>query len=544
VLRVAILRGETNILATSLFDELQAETRGQASLNTVEDLCRKPLSQDTDRFLYIPSLVDEDGMIPDLAEAGRVFQSLARAGPGRVVVLSSALVYGTGPGRPALVNEEYSEPGKKGRAISQSWRVLEAQALHHLNSQMKATILRPVTVVPSQALLSRLLSRRWVLTLPGHDPNLQLLSAKDLAQAISRALSQDRPGIYNVAPDQVVPLHTAIRIVRSNRVPVPRTLIRLRKGSETLDYLRYPWTVSNQKIKKELGFVPTKTSLMALLDTRGHKKHFLTQQEAAPDDFGMDRIYIDLYGRTFFKFLCDYYWRTEVKGLEHVPRSGRAVLVGMHRGFMPWDGVMALHLIAQRINRYPRFLIHPSLVKFPFLANFMTKLGGVVACQESADRILESDELLGIFPEGIQGAFTPYREAYKLQAFGRNAFVKMALQHRAPIVPFVTVGSAEIFPILGRIKSKTLNRYTEWPYVPITPTFPILPLPLPAKWHTLFLPPIHVEEIYPAEAANVRSVIKAISLEVKTKMQRAVDEMLSRRRSIFWGSVFEPEGGP
>jgi 1-acyl-sn-glycerol-3-phosphate acyltransferase len=301
--------------------------------------------------------------------------------------------------------------------------------------------------------------------------------------------------------------------------------------------------VSNQKIKKELGFVPAKTSLMALLDARGHTRNSLTQ-EAAPDDFGMDKGYIDFYGRTLFKFLCDYYWRTEVKGIEHIPCRGRAVLVGMHRGFMPWDGVMALHLIVQRANRYPRFLVHPSLVKFPFLANFMTKLGGVVACQETADRILESDELLGIFPEGIQGAFTPYREAYKLQAFGRNAFVKMALQHRAPIVPFVTVGSAEIFPILGRIKSKALNRYTEWPYIPITPTFPILPLPLPAKWHTFFLPPIHLAEAYPPEAANAPSVIKAISLEVKTKMQQAVDEMLGRRRSIFWGSVFEPEGGP
>ena len=172
----------------------------------------------------------------------------------------------------------------------------------------------------------------------------------------------------------------------------------------------------------------------------------------------------------------------------------------------------------------------------------MTKLGGVVACRDSAARILEKEGLLGIFPEGIEGAFTPYRDAYKLKEFGRHAFVKMALQHRAPIVPFVTVGSAEIFPILGKINSKRWSQYADWPCIPLTPTFPIIPLPLPSKWHTIFLPPIHVEDIYPPEAARDRSIVKAISADVQAQMQKAIDEMLARRRSIFWGSLF-PAGG-
>jgi len=104
------------------------------------------------------------------------------------------------------------------------------------------------------------------------------------------------------------------------------------------------------------------------------------------------------------------------------------------------------------------------------------------------------------------------------------------------------VGSAEIFPILGKVKSKFWQRYAEWPFIPLTPTFPILPIPLPAKWHTLFLPPLHVERTYPPEAAHDRSVVKAIGLEVRKGMQQAIDEILSRRRSIFWGSTFGPGG--
>jgi 1-acyl-sn-glycerol-3-phosphate acyltransferase len=246
----------------------------------------------------------------------------------------------------------------------------------------------------------------------------------------------------------------------------------------------------------------------------------------------MDPSYIARYCRHLFHLLHQYYWRIEVEGLEHVPARGRGVLVGMHRGFMPFDGVMALYALVRRAGRIPRFLIHPSLSKFPFLADFMAKLGGIMACQENADYVLQRDELLGVFPEGIRGAFRPYTRAYTLGKFGRDEFVRMALRNRAPLLPFVTVGSAEIFPIVGRIDWSAFKRYTEWPFLPIT-----VPFPLPSKWHTQFLPPIHVEATYPPEAAEDPDVVRLISLDVRKRMQAAIDDMRSRRRSIFFGAL-------
>ena len=193
----------------------------------------------------------------------------------------------------------------------------------------------------------------------------------------------------------------------------------------------------------------------------------------------------------------------------------------------------------QKFGRYPRFLIHPGLIKFPFLFNYMTKLGGIVACQENAAYVLERDEMLGLFPEGIRGAFSLYRDAYKIGKFGRDEYVKLALRHRAPIVPFVTVGSAEIFPILKKWDWAWWKRNTEWPTFPITPTFPFLPpVPLPAKWHTQFLEPIHLEQRYPPEAATDPATVRAISLEVRGVMEKAVGDLLRRRKSIFYGSIF------
>jgi 1-acyl-sn-glycerol-3-phosphate acyltransferase len=331
-----------------------------------------------------------------------------------------------------------------------------------------------------------------------------------------------------VAPAGAVPVRAALRLAGVRRVPLPR-------WAAQLDYLRHNWTVSGRKIAEELGFTPAHTSAEAVLDA------FDVSGAPRPgfDPYGLDPDYVAAWSRTLFRFLHDAYWRIEHQGIENVPRQGPAVLTGVHRGFMPWDGVMAVHLLRREIGRIPRFLIHPCLIKFPFLANYMIKLGGIPACQENADWVLGQGEILGMFPEGIHGAFTMYRDAYRLGRFGRDEYVKMALRNRAPIVPFVTVGSAEIYPILARVDSRLVRRVAEWPYLPITPTFPLPGLPLPSKWHTRFLEPVPVHEMHPPEAADDPEIVRALSREVRGRMEAALQGMLARRKSIFFGSIFK-----
>jgi 1-acyl-sn-glycerol-3-phosphate acyltransferase len=501
--------------------------------------------------VYVPSL-GKDGTVPSLGEAGRVMAK--SAGVSCFILVSSAAVYGASFRNPGLVRESYPlSNGKSG--IASQWKKLEEAARVHFPADGELVILRcaPLLSPDSATSIARGMGRRFAVTLPGHDPSIQLLTASDLAEAVGCILRTEARGVLNVAPDGVIPLREALRRSKATRMPMPRTILRAAHalwsgiGSGRADYARYSWTISNDKIKS-LGFRPRKTSAGAIAEILPPQNIVSTSEELESDagcfdDFGMDKAYIAAYGRTLFRFLADWYWRIEAAGIEHIPRQGRAVLAGVHRGFMPWDGVMALDLIVKNTGRYPRFLIHPGLVKFPFLANFMTKLGGIIACQENAAHVLERDELLGVFPEGIRGAFVRYSKAYQIQDFHRDAFVKIALRHQAPIIPFVTVGSAEIFPILGKLKSRMWSRYSEWPAFPITPTFPLIPLPLPSKWHSLFLPAMHVEREYPPSAAADASVVRTISAAIKQRMQSAIDEILERRRSIFFGSVF-PESAP
>ncbi|HVT60562.1 MAG TPA: 1-acyl-sn-glycerol-3-phosphate acyltransferase [Thermoanaerobaculia bacterium] len=527
--------------------------------------------------VYRPPWAGRRSGCPDLADAEELFLALAapaapadtgvrNAAAHRVqhfVLISSAAFVAPAHPHPGHVDELAPLP-RSGNPIARAWAELERLALGALGASpgLALTVLRPTAVAARDGgdYLARLLGGRLALRLAGFDPSVQLLAPDDLARAVVQVVNGDPPpagwpAFYQVAPAGVIPVRAALRLAHRRRLPVPYTAQRLARSLparlgwaapiEQLDWLRHSATVSGRRFRDELGFVPRATSAAAVAEAFGGAPAAAAAAPppAAPefDDYGMDQRYIERLGRTLFHFLHRYYWRVEVRGLEHVPRQGRAVLAGVHRGFQPWDGVMALHTLVRGIGRTPRFLIHPTLTKFPYLAPYMIKLGGIIACQDNADFVLSRDELLGMFPEGIQGAFTMYRDAYRLGKFGRDDFVKMALRHSAPIVPFVTAGSAEIFPIWGKIEWRWIRRLTEWPFLPLGPNFPLPGLPLPSKWHTEFLPPLEIGSRYPPEAAHDPAVVRQISQEVRGRMEEALGELRRRRKSIFYGAIFTPE---
>ncbi|MCP4271269.1 MAG: hypothetical protein GY781_04785, partial [Gammaproteobacteria bacterium] len=338
-----------------------------------------------------------------------------------------------------------------------------------------------------------------------------------------------------------------INMAGMSRVPVPGFIhdifrkyffVKRASGQQAqLDYKRYSWTVSNEKITRELGFKPRWSSAETLMAYMGKNEETDIKTLSKFDDYGMDKKYISNWWRLIFKYMHRYYWRIEVKGVENVPRSGKAVLVGIHRGLMPFDGIMHMYIILRETGRNIRFLIHPALVKNPIPISF-PKLGCMIANRENADYVLKQDKLLGLYPEGIRGAFKYYQDVYSFGKFGRDEYVKSALRNQAPIIPFITLGSAEIFPIIAKFQWLWWQRLMLWPCFPIAPPFPILPVPLPTKWHTRFLEPFHVENEYPPEAASDPEIVKKIGNQIKNRMYEVLLEMRLRRKSIFWGSIF------
>src|SRR5260370_11685212 len=234
--RIALIARAGNAWARGLLQSpRRAGPTHEYELTEVAGFCSRAAEPDSElSCIYIPSLTDKEGTLPDLSEAERVFQQSGGIRPRKFVLLSSALIYGTGPARKSLVTEDYSAPGFGTGQICSRWKLLEEAGARLLKTNVPLTILRPATVLPSPTLLSRRLMRRLIAITPGHDPVVQFLSLADLAEAVLCSVERGQSGIFNVAPDGVVPLRAAVRIVRSLCVPFPRTLQRLTTNSEAL----------------------------------------------------------------------------------------------------------------------------------------------------------------------------------------------------------------------------------------------------------------------------------------------------------------------
>ncbi|MEA2397173.1 MAG: hypothetical protein QOK25_729 [Thermoleophilaceae bacterium] len=253
------------------------------------------------------------------------------------------------------------------------------------------------------------------------------------------------------------------------------------------------------------------------------------------DDWGFDEQFADA-ALPFLEFLYDRWWRVHAEGVQLVPAHGRALLVANHAGILPWDGtMMGVALLREHpLPRQPRFLVLNWAFELPYVSVAMRKLGGVPASPFNAIRLLEEDQLVAVFPEGVKGAGKSYRDRYRVQRFGRGGFIEIALRTGAPIVPVAVVGSEEIHPKLA--ESDLLARLTGAPYFPITPTFPLLgplgAIPLPSRWRLEFCEPIDLSS-YGPEAAADRALVLELSEQVRDTIQRKVYENLVKRGHAF-----------
>lgn len=255
------------------------------------------------------------------------------------------------------------------------------------------------------------------------------------------------------------------------------------------------------------------------------------------DPYGLDPDIVEIV-RPFVSFMYHTWWRTKAEGLEHVPAEGRALLVSNHSGVLPWDGAMIASAVASehplQIGRVVRSLHLHWFSTLPFIAPALAATGQVPGLPENAIRLLENDELVCVFPEGLKGVGKLYKDRYKLARFGRGGFIQVALRTRAPIIPVAVVGAEEIYPMLYNAES--IAKMLGFPYFPITPFFPWLGLlgtiPLPTRWNITFCPPISTEEYGPRAADDPLTVL-ALAERVRDTIQETIDTRLAERTSIF-----------
>lgn len=204
----------------------------------------------------------------------------------RLVVKSTAAVYGSGPRDPAVFTEEMAAAGRPRGGYARDAVEVEGYVRGFMRRRpdLAVTILRLASLIgPTvQSPLTRYLAMPIVPTSLGFDPRLQLLHESDAVEVLRLATVGDHPGVYNVAGDGIVYLSQAVRRAGRFRLPVPAAAISLVGGlvrnsgvvefsAEQASFLNFGRVVDTSRLRTEFGYTPrlsTEQALASYLDGR------------------------------------------------------------------------------------------------------------------------------------------------------------------------------------------------------------------------------------------------------------------------------------
>jgi 1-acyl-sn-glycerol-3-phosphate acyltransferase len=193
------------------------------------------------------------------------------------------------------------------------------------------------------------------------------------------------------------------------------------------------------------------------------------------------------------------------------------------------------------INEHPnqrlvRALYASWFPTLPVISTLFVKMGQSLANEENGIRLLEQENLIAVFPEGIKGVQKLYKDRYKLARFGRGGFVRMALKTGAPMIPVSVVGAEETY--ISFANAEFIAKLIGFPFFPITITWPWLGLlgfiPIPTKWYIDIGEPVPTDH-YGPQAANNLLLVSQLSDQMRNQVQNMIYARLAARRSVLFG---------
>jgi UDP-glucose 4-epimerase len=200
----------------------------------------------------------------------KVLEYMTQYGVPKLVVLSSANVYGPSPENPQFLTED--APLLGAQHFSEIRDLVEvdhlAQSFFWKNPQVETVILRPCHILGSvRNAPSNYLRLERPLRAMGFDPMVQVIHERDVADAVRLSLRRGVRGIFNVRGPGEVPLSHVFRVLGRRPVPVPAGLLeaglarafRYRMTSfpsPEVDHIRYVCMVDDTRARRELGFTP------------------------------------------------------------------------------------------------------------------------------------------------------------------------------------------------------------------------------------------------------------------------------------------------
>jgi 1-acyl-sn-glycerol-3-phosphate acyltransferase len=148
--------------------------------------------------------------------------------------------------------------------------------------------------------------------------------------------------------------------------------------------------------------------------------------------------------------LAPWRWLTAPRfyGLENVPADRPVLLVGNHTLMGVLDvPLMLLGLLEHRGVRARPLGDHIHFA-IPGWRDLLRLFGTVEGTPENCRALMAAEESIVVFPGGGREVFKRKGEKYRLVWGNRLGFVRLAVEHGYPIVPFAAVGAEECYDIL------------------------------------------------------------------------------------------------
>ena len=222
-------------------------------------------------IMHDPRMSSEEHHSFNVVGTTRVLDAVAKYGVKKVVVLSSANVYGPSPDNSNFLSED--APLMAASRFSGVRDLIEVDMLAHgffwRHPDIETVILRPVHIVgPTiRNAPSNYLRLRYPWMLAGFDPMLQLIHQEDAARAMVEALRPGLKGVYNVVGPGEVPLSAVLRELGRTPIPVPHPLARPLLGTlfryrlanfppPELDHIQFLCMVDGSRWATDVGWVP------------------------------------------------------------------------------------------------------------------------------------------------------------------------------------------------------------------------------------------------------------------------------------------------
>lgn len=194
-----------------------------------------------------------------------VVRAAKRAGVHKLVLASSAVVYGARPENPVPLDESAPLRPNEDFPYAVDKAGQERIVENERGAGLRVAVARPAIVYGRGAknYLTEIIRRSPVLpALDGCRPPLQFVHVDDVARGLAHlAMSDELEGVFNLAPRDWLSFEDVARIARRRVVPVPHravaplvdALVRvmpphLRAPASMLPYLKFPFVLSSTKI--------------------------------------------------------------------------------------------------------------------------------------------------------------------------------------------------------------------------------------------------------------------------------------------------------